>query len=93
MHRQIFRPITTATTAFSTNQFQLIPSTRLLCRLTVGPQTRNNNIELHIDDLRVYDTLDDASKKLEAAMKLFAKRGKSKAAQEAEAAADSENDD
>jgi hypothetical protein len=91
MHRQIFRPITTATTAFSTNQFQLIPSTRLLCRLTVGPQTRNNNIELHIDDLRIYDTLDGASKKLEAAMKLFT-RGKSKAAQEAEAAADSEND-
>jgi hypothetical protein len=54
---------------------------------------RNNNIELHIDDLRVYDMLDDASKKLEATMKLFAKRGKSKAAQEAEAAADSENDD
>ena len=80
-------------TAFSTNQFQLIPSTRLLCRLMVGPQMRNNNIELHIDDLHVYDTLDDASKKLEAAMKLFAKRGKSKAAQEAEAAADSENDD
>jgi len=36
--------------------------------------------------------LDGASKKLEAAMKLFAKRGKSKAAQEAEATADSEND-
>jgi hypothetical protein len=65
---------------------QLIPSTRLLCRLTVGPQTRNNNIQLHIDD---------ASKKLEVAMKLFAKRGKSKAALEADdhPAADSENDD
>jgi hypothetical protein len=72
---------------------QLIPSTRLLCRLTVGPQTRNNNIELHIDDLCVYDTLDDASKKLEAAMKLFAKWGKSKAALEADATADSENND
>ena len=35
--------------------------------------------------------LDDASKKLEATMKLFAKWGKSKAAQEAEAAADLEN--
>jgi hypothetical protein len=80
MHHQIFRPITTATTAFSTNQFQLIPLTQLLCRLTVGPQTRNNNIKLHIDELRVYDTLDDASIKLEAMMKLFAKWGKSKAA-------------
>ena len=46
----------------------------------VGPQTRNNNIELHIDELHVYDTLDDASKKLEAMMKLFAKWGESKAA-------------
>ena len=72
---------------------QLIPSTRLLCRLTVGPQTRNNNIQLHIDDLRVYDTLDDASKKLKVAMKLFTKRGKSKAALEADATADSENND
>jgi hypothetical protein len=79
MHRQIFRPIT-------------IPSTQLLCRLTVGPQTRNNNIELHIDDLLIYDTLDGAPKKLEATMKLFAKWGKSKAAQEAEATADLEND-
>jgi len=77
-------------TAFSINQFQL---TRLLCRLTVGPQTRNNIIELHIDDLHVYDTLDDASKKLEAVMKLFTKQGKSKAAQEAEATVNLENDD
>jgi hypothetical protein len=67
-------------TAFSMNQFQLISLTQLLCRLMVGPQTRNNNIELHIDELRVYDTLDDASKKLEATMKLFAKWGKSKVA-------------
>ena len=60
MHRQIFCPITTAMTAFSTDQFQSIPSTQLLCRLTVGPQTRNNNIKLHIDELHVYDTLDEA---------------------------------
>jgi hypothetical protein len=37
--------------------------------------------------------LDDASKKLEASMKFFVKRGKSKAAQEVADAADSENDD
>jgi hypothetical protein len=60
MHCQIFCPITTAMTAFSTNQFRLIPSTQLLCRLMVGPQTRNNNIKLHIDELHVYDTLDEA---------------------------------
>jgi hypothetical protein len=66
MHCQILHPITTAMTAFSMNQFQLISSTQLLCRLTVGPQIRNNNIELHIDELHVYNTLDDASKKLEA---------------------------
>jgi hypothetical protein len=80
MHHQIFRPITTAMIAFSTNQFQLILLTRLLCRLMVQPQTRNNNIQLHIDELCIYDTLDDASKKLEAMIKLFTKWGKSKAA-------------
>jgi hypothetical protein len=57
---------------------QLIPSTRLLCRLTVGPQMRNNNIELHIDDLRLHDSLDDTSKKLEAVMKFFTKWGKAR---------------
>jgi hypothetical protein len=46
-----------------------ISTNQLLCRLMVGPQMRNNNIELHIDD---------ASKKLEAMMKLFVKQGKSK---------------
>jgi hypothetical protein len=57
---------------------QSIPSTRLLCRLTVGPQMRNNNIELHIDDLCLHDSLDDASKKLEAVMKFFTKWGKAR---------------
>jgi hypothetical protein len=52
---------------------------------------RETTSYIYIDELRIYDRLDDASKKLEAAMKLFANR-KSKAAQEAEAAADSEND-
>ena len=57
---------------------QLIPSTQLLCRLAVGPQMRNNNIELHIDDLRLHDWLDDTSKKLEAVMKFFTKWGKAR---------------
>jgi hypothetical protein len=42
------------------------------------PQTRNNNI----DNLRIYNTLKESSRKLEAVMKLFAKQGKSKAVQE-----------
>jgi hypothetical protein len=69
--------------AFSTYQYQLLPSIRLLCGLSAVPQAGSNNIELHTDDLRIYDTLEESSRKLEAAMKLFAKLGKSKAAQEA----------
>src|ERR1700683_3122207 len=84
MHCQLFRPITSATVAFSTNQYLLMPSTSILCRLSAIPQARNNDIEIHSEDLRIYNTLDESSRQLEAAMKLFAKRGKGKAAQEVE---------
>jgi len=61
-----------------------LPSTSILCRLSATPQARNNNIELHSDDLRIYNTLEESLGTLEAAMKLFAKRGKGKEAQEVE---------
>jgi len=35
-----------------------------------------------MDDLRIFDTLDKDVEKVEAAMKLFMKRGKQRAAQE-----------
>jgi hypothetical protein len=53
------------------------------------PQARNHCIELQSGDLRVFDSLEGCFKKLEAAMKSFAKRGKQKAAQEK----DSDNED
>jgi hypothetical protein len=84
MHRQLFQPITSATIAFSTNQYHLLPSTLILCILSAVPQARNNNIEINSDDLRVYNTLEESFVKLEAAMKLFAKRGMSKIPQEVE---------
>ena len=84
MYRQLFQPITSATITFSTNQYCLLPSTSILCRLSATPQARNNNIELHSDDLRIYNTLEESLGTLEAAMKLFAKRGKGKEAQEVE---------
>ena len=84
MHRQLFRPITSATVAFSTNQYLLMPSTSILCRLSAIPQARNNDIEIHSEDWRIYNTLDVSSRQLEATMKLFAKWGKGKAAQEVE---------
>ena len=39
---------------------------------------------MHSEDLRIYNTLDESSRQLEAAMKLFVKWGKGKAAQEVE---------
>jgi uncharacterized membrane protein len=85
MHHQLFQPITSATIAFSTNQYHLLLSTSILCILSAVPQARNNNIEIHSDiDLRVYNTLEESFVKLEAAMKLFAKQRMSKIAQEVE---------
>src|ERR1700683_2895404 len=75
---------TSAMVAFSTNQTILMPSPSILCRLSAVPQARNNNIEMHSEDLRIYNTLDESSRQLEAAMKLFVKGGKGKAAQEVE---------
>jgi hypothetical protein len=43
---------------------------------------KNNNVEIQTDDLRTFDVLERDVKKVEAAMKLFSKRGKAKAAQE-----------
>ena len=77
-----FRPVTSATVRFGTNHFQLLPSTSLLCRLSASPQVKNNNVEIQTDDLRTFDALERDVKKLEAAMKLFSKRGKGRAAQE-----------
>ena len=82
MHWHIFRPVTSATVRFGTNHFQLLPSTSLLCRLSASPQVKNNNVEIQTDDLRTFDALERDVKKLEAAMKLFLKRGKGRAAQE-----------
>jgi hypothetical protein len=48
----------------------------------VLPHTKNNNIEIQTDDLHIFDTLDKCVKKVEAAMKLFMKWGKQRAAQE-----------
>jgi hypothetical protein len=67
---------------FRTKHYQLLPSTSLLCRLGVLPHTKNNNIEIQTDDLHIFDTLDKCVKKVEAAMKLFMKWGKQRAAQE-----------
>jgi|ERR1700683_2731188 hypothetical protein len=63
-------------------QYILMPSTSILCRLSAVPQARNNDIEMHSEDLRIHNTLDESSRQLEAAMKLFAKWEKGKAAQE-----------
>ena len=61
-----------------------MPLTSILCRLSAILQARNNDIEIHSEDLRIYNTLDESSRQLEAAMKLFAKWGKGKVAQEVE---------
>jgi hypothetical protein len=73
-----------ATIVFSMNQYHLLPSTLILCILSTVPQARNNNIEIHSDDLRVYNALEESFVKLKAATKLFAKWGMSKTAQEVE---------
>jgi hypothetical protein len=86
MHCQLFRPVTSATATFSSNHFQLLPLTAVLCRLTAMPQVRNNNVEVHLEDFPIYNT----SKKLEAAAKLFTKQGRSKATQEEEVHSDDE---
>jgi hypothetical protein len=43
---------------------------------------KNNNVKIQTDDLRTFDALERDVKKVEAAVKLFSKRGKAKAAQE-----------
>jgi hypothetical protein len=52
------------------------------CRLSTSPHMKNDNIEIHTDDLCMFDSLEKDIRKVEAAMKLFVKRGKAKAAQE-----------
>jgi len=66
MHCQYFWPITTAMAAFYMNQFHQPTSLQAYG----WPQQETTTLELHIDD---------ASKELEATMKLFVKQGKSKA--------------
>jgi hypothetical protein len=82
MHRHVFRSLTSSTLAFGTKHYQLLASTSILCRLSLNPKTKNNNIETNMADLCIFDTLENEVTKIEAAMKLFAKRGKEKAAQE-----------
>jgi len=45
-------------------------------------QVKNGNIEVHADDLRIFDALDKGLQKVEAAMNSFSKKGKGKAVQE-----------
>ena|ERR1700683_1927047 len=73
-----------ACTGISTNQYLLLPSTSILHRLSAIPQARNNNIKIHLEDLWIYNTLEESSRQLEATVKLFTKRGKGKVAQEVE---------
>ena len=61
-----------------------MPSTSILCKFSAILQARNKDIEIHLEDLWIYNMLDESSRQLEAAMKLFVKRGKGKAAQEVE---------
>ena len=82
MHHHIFHLVTSATVSFRTKHYQLLPSTSLLCRLGAPPHAKNNNIKIQMDDLHIFDTLDKDVKKVEAAMKLFMKWGKQRAAQE-----------
>jgi hypothetical protein len=74
--------VTSATISFGTRHYHLSPSASLLCRLTISPQVKNGNIEVHADDLCIFDALDKGIQKVEAAMKSFSKKGKAKAAQE-----------
>jgi len=59
---------TVLTVSFGTKHYQLLPSTSLLCRLGAPPHTKNNNIEIQTDDLRIFNTLDKDVKKVEAAI-------------------------
>jgi len=59
---------TVLTVSFGTKHYQLLLSTSLLCRLGAPPHTKNNNIEIQTDDLRIFNTLDKDVKKVEAAI-------------------------
>jgi hypothetical protein len=82
IHQHIFHPMMSATVHFGTNHYQFLPSTLLLCLLSTSPQVKNNNVEIQTDDLQTFDALERDVKKLEAATKLFSKRGKGRVAQE-----------
>ena len=89
MYHQLFQPVTSAMVAFSMNQYLLMPLTLIICRFSVVPQARNNDIKIHLEDLQIYNTLDESSRQLEAAM-LFTKQGNGKVAQEVELNAEDE---
>jgi hypothetical protein len=82
MHRQLFKDTTNTTLAFSTKQFQLLPSTCLLCWLVTKPKPNHRKLEIVPDDLRTFELLQKAKQKVEVAMALFTQRGKNRAAQE-----------
>ena len=86
VHHHIFRQTTTTTAPFGTKHFQILPSTHLLTRL-IGKTVRshNGNLEIATDDLRVFKSLCMESEKFQVATKMFAQRGKIKAAQESAA--------
>jgi len=74
MHHRHFRPVTSVTAAFGTKQFLLLPSTSLLCCLSANLRVQPNNfVEIHMEELCIYDTLAREVKKLEVAMKMFMK--------------------
>jgi len=83
MHHRIFRQ---TTTAFGTRYFQILPSTHLLTRL-MGKTVRsqNGNLEIGMDDLRIFKSLCMEPERFQVATKMFAQRGKNKVAQESAA--------
>jgi hypothetical protein len=64
--------------------YLLLPSTTFLCMLSTIPQVKNNNLEIHAENLQTYDILEDSLEMLEAKMKLFTKWWKGKVVQEIE---------
>lgn len=81
--------MTRATSTYQTSDFALLPSIQFLCvlrrkpRLTSGP-FGTITIELHEQDLALFAALKKSKSEINAALKLFRKRGKGKAAAEAE---------
>lgn len=75
MHHLLFTPITTATQDFGTNHYQILLSKFILCRLSgTVKEKKDSKIEIHAEDLDLYNGLARQHKTLVEAMKIFAKR-------------------